>query len=76
MVPVITRGVSNYEFLQPLDTASSNLAGYHGSQWTAVIWSQVFTVHLVREHNSPIAIHDPVEFDGCSIVTVRLYIIC
>jgi hypothetical protein len=72
MVPVIAGRVGDDKLLQPLDTAPSNLARYDGPQRTTVVWSEVFAVHLVREHNASIRVHGPVEFDGCPVISVRL----
>lgn len=46
MVPVITGRISQNELLEPFDTSATDLAGYDGSQGTAVVRTEILAVHL------------------------------
>lgn len=73
MIPVVAWAVRDYQFLEPLDTSSTNLPRNDNSQGFAMIRSKHLSVHRPGEHHTPVWIHDPIELDGCPIVAVRLH---
>lgn len=76
MVPVITGRISENELLQPFDTSATDLAGYDSPQGTAVIRTEILAIHFVGQHDSPIGIHGPIEFDRCPVIPVWLKANC
>jgi len=73
VVPIVTRGVGKGQSLQPLDTPASDLTWYNGSEGAAVIRPESLSIHLMRKHDPPVRVHGPIQFNGCSIVAVRLH---
>lgn len=72
VIPIITRGVGEYELFQPLDTPSADLTGDDSPQGTAMIRRQGFSVHFVGKHDSFIWIEDPVQLHGCTVKSIGL----
>jgi hypothetical protein len=73
VVPVIAGFIGQNEFCQPFDTSTTDLSWHNGSQGASMVRTKIFAVHFVGKHDASIGIHDPVELDGCSIISVWLW---